>query len=146
MEGTHVSQTEVEQLQARIERLERQNRRTRLVAGFVSLLAGATFWMAQVPLPSPPPAPLPPPPPSARAVQPKSLEATELRLVDESGHDRIVLSGKGLPMILVLDDWGRTKMRIGLTLRGPTIGFFDEHGRYVDLVSPHGFRPIPLTQ
>lgn len=144
MDGTHVSITELERLQARIARLERQSQRARLFVAFVGLVAGATIWMAQVPLP---PAPLPQPPPSAApSVQPKSIEVTELRLVDENGRDRIVLSGEDLPMILILDRRGRTQMRMGLTARGPSIGFFDQRGKYIDLVAPNGFRTLPLTQ
>ncbi|MBI1874115.1 MAG: hypothetical protein HYS05_09530 [Acidobacteria bacterium] len=140
MEGIRVSQPEFERLQERIVRLERQSRRAKLFAAVVGLMAGATFWMAQVPLPQ---APVPPPPsPSASSVQPRSLEATELRLVDAAGRDRIVLlSGKDLPMILFLDSRGRTQMRIGLTARGPSIGYYDERGRFVDLLQI-GIRPL----
>ncbi len=150
MDQTRVSASEFDRLKVRLAKLEQQNRRAKMLLLMMLIVGAASVAMVQAvpqerPIPIPPALlpqrPLPPAPPGPPSKE-RILEGTELRLLDSAGHERLVIAGGDFPIVSFLDARGRTKMRLGLTPRGPTVGFYDESGKYSDLAGPFTVRPL----
>jgi hypothetical protein len=107
---------------ARLDRLERQNRRLRWAIAAAVLLAGGLLALAAWR-----PAPL-----QAEPSQSRALEADKFTLRDEHGTTRAGLSiGKAGPMLIFYDERGKARGGFGLSREGTAVRFLDNSGRAV---------------
>ncbi|MFH1748059.1 MAG: hypothetical protein ABIG44_13570 [Planctomycetota bacterium] len=102
-------------IEERIERLERANRRMKVVAlGLLAVLLGAGLVAG---------------PAVQQAASPRVIEASGFRLVDNSGKTRamLVVSKEGPVGLSFLDENGKMRAIFGETKDGPALGFLDEN-------------------
>jgi hypothetical protein len=123
------SDVQVAALTERIETLERQGRRLKQAfAGLAIVFAGVA---------------------AAQPLAPKPVVANRLILVDEDGRTRAQLEmstpGSGRagvnPILSFSDQEGRTRVRLGLGLRGPTLEIVDENGKTHEYLGGPTVRP-----
>jgi hypothetical protein len=107
-------------LEARMSRLERQNRRWRTATGLVVAAAGSLLLMAYSRRADPAAG-------GARAAQFKQVDVEGVVLRDVNGQMRAWLGiAEGGPRILFYDSTGQQRAGLGLTAQGePALGFFD---------------------
>jgi len=100
-------------LEARIEQLEKQNRRFRWASLLIMFLALAALWR----LPR-------------ESTTPQELLVRRLMLVDEQGAERAVLGAKGDEVsFTVRDRLGNDRIEIDLRSTGPGITLYDDEGK-----------------
>jgi hypothetical protein len=116
-------------LTARVEALERQSRRLKHLCVIMAAVFSAIG--------------------AAQAVVSKSVVASRFALVDEESRTRAELEtsipGSGRagvnPILSFSDENGRTRLRIGLGLRGPTVETIDENGKTHEYLGGPTVRP-----
>ena len=120
--------TDMQTIMARVERLERQNRRMKLVVVSMVVVVGAGLLMGQA---------------SPTKKVPKVITAEKFRVVDKDGNLRIGLGVEpdGSPRLMFIDEDGKT--RIGLYVErddstGMVLNDKDEKGGIELRVLPDG--------
>jgi hypothetical protein len=121
--------TSLAALTDRIEALERQSRRLKQLC---VMMAVAFSGIA-----------------AAQAVASKSIVASRFALVDEESRTRAELEtsipGSGRagvnPVLTFSDETGRTRLRVGLGQRGPTLETVDENGKTHEYLGGPTVRP-----
>lgn len=121
--------THIAALTARIDALERQSRRLKLLCGGLVLVFSGIA--------------------AAQALAPKPVAANRFVLVDEDNRTRAQLEmstpGSGRagvnPVLSFADTEGRTRVRLGLGQRGPTLEIIDESGKSHEYLGGPTVRP-----
>ena len=114
---------------ARLDRLERQNRRLKHVFAAVALLFAGVA--------------------AAQVVAPKPVVASRVTLADDENRTRAQLEngtpGGGRaamnPMLSFYDQSGQVVLRIGIGQRGPTLAVIDANGRVHEYLGGPTMRP-----
>lgn len=110
---------ELQELLHRVGRLERQNRRMKLLGAAVLISGAAALVMAADKAEDRAPEP----------AQARVIEARQFRVVDSQGRERISLGmgGEG-PVVRLYDEGGKPRVGLGMTSEGSTIGLHDRAG------------------
>ena len=122
-------ETNLAALMERIETLERQSRRLKHLCAII-MVAFASIGAAQ-------------------AALTKTIAASRFTLVDEDNRTRAELEtsipGSGRagvnPILTFSDESGRTRLRIGLGQRGPTLEVIEENGKTHEYLGGPAIRP-----
>ena len=111
-------------IEERLERLEKQNRRMKLVGGSVLVVAAALIVMA------------------CASPAPKALEGEELIIRDSDGKRRATIGVTEDGSLLFFDDErGKRRAVLGVTKAGPILALFDEKLR-----SQFGFTKLDVME
>jgi hypothetical protein len=122
-------ETDLAVLTARIEKLERQSRRLKHLCVVIVVAFSAIA--------------------AAQAAVTKTIAASRFALVDEDNRTRAELEtsmpGAGRagvnPILTFSDENGRTRLRVGLGQRGPTLEVIDENGKTHEYLGGPTVRP-----
>ena len=122
-----MSDQTLDRLTARVETLERQNRR--LKRGAVAIVALGLCGGA-----------------AAQTLKPAPIAGARFSLVDAMDRTRATLENfpgnvSGQPVITFLDEKGQPRVRLGLGPRGALLEVIDENGKTRDYFGPPGVRP-----
>jgi hypothetical protein len=117
---------DLDRVLARLDRLERQNRRLKLlITAAVFLLGGVLALAAWRPVPL-----------QAEPSQSRAVEGDKLTLRDEHGHMRAGLAmGKDGPMLTFYDEQGKARAGLGVGRQGTALRFLDINGRALSGIS-----------
>jgi hypothetical protein len=114
------------EVEIRLAKLERQNRRLKRLGLLFLLIAGSGFFLAQAPRKPPSAAPAPATP----AATYDTLVVHRLELRDRAGKLRGLWSVKdGVPGLVLYDTAGNPRASLAVTADGPNLSLFDTAGK-----------------